>query len=273
MAFKQALSAQKMYNARSSSYDDSHHPALAADFVAWARLQPGQHVLDLACGTGLITLLAKKAVGHSGTVTGIDISDSMMALAKEKAEREGLDIKWLFYDIADLETCEGLREGGYDLITCCSALVLLDDPVSAVREWMKLLKPGGKFMTDVPTEDCYISGLIIEEVGKEVGIEVPWNRLWVRNKDSLRQLMEEAGLVVERCWTSEEYGLKKEYAADSGEAVFDKTVESPMLEWLRMSESRERAKEVFKEKFAKRVGATGVVTDDTHLYVAIGRRA
>lgn len=53
--------------------------------------QPGQHILDLACGTGLVTLLAKRASGTTGTVTGVDISTSMMAVGIEKAAKEKLN--------------------------------------------------------------------------------------------------------------------------------------------------------------------------------------
>lgn len=102
-------------------------PYPSAEYIDSASMQPGQHVLDLACDTGLISFLVKKALGHSGTVTGIDVSEGMMALAEEKAEWEGLDINWLHHDIADLRNCTGLREAEYDLITCCSALVLLED--------------------------------------------------------------------------------------------------------------------------------------------------
>ena len=56
-----------------------------------------------------------------------------MVLAKEKAEWEGLDINWLHHDIADLRNFTGLRESDYDPITCCSALVLLEDPAYTDR--------------------------------------------------------------------------------------------------------------------------------------------
>ena len=262
-----------MYDARSSSYDDSWHPALAAEYVTLPSLQPGQHVLDLACGTGLVSLLAKKAVGDEGSVTGIDVSEGMMALAKEKAEQEGLDIKWLHHDIADLESCEGLREGGYDLITCCSALVLLEDPASAVRQWTTLLKLGGRFITDVPTEDSQLPGLIMNEVAQELGIKVPYNRLWVNGMDSLKMMMKEAGPDTESCWRSDEYGSSGEYPFNSGGAVFDKWVDLPVLEGLGKSETRGRARSVFIEKWKSYAEPTGVVRDLNHLYIAVGRRA
>ena len=66
MPTDQVLAAQRIYNANSAVYDDSWHPALAADCIAWTCPLPGQRVLDLACGTGLVSLLAKRVVGPTG---------------------------------------------------------------------------------------------------------------------------------------------------------------------------------------------------------------
>lgn len=153
MPTEQVLAAQRIYNSRSSVYDDTWHPAFALEYMTWASPLPGQHVLDLACGTGLVSILAKKAVGDSGTVTGIDVSDGMMGIAKEKAEKQNLDVNFVHHDITDLEIIKGTKiRDDYDLITCTTALVLLEDPARVIKQWAGLLKVGGRLITDVPTE-------------------------------------------------------------------------------------------------------------------------
>src|SRR5688572_10834402 len=57
-----------------------------------ARLAPGEHVLDVGCGTGSLAVAAKRAVGAAGGVTGVDASPEMIELATRKAERSGLDV-------------------------------------------------------------------------------------------------------------------------------------------------------------------------------------
>jgi SAM-dependent methyltransferase len=58
------------------------------------RLQSGEAVLDVACGTGTLAILAKKTVGRSGTVCGVDASPEMLARARSKAARAGVEIRF-----------------------------------------------------------------------------------------------------------------------------------------------------------------------------------
>ncbi|MHB8812962.1 MAG: class I SAM-dependent methyltransferase [Steroidobacteraceae bacterium] len=59
-----------------------------------SRLQPGEAVLDVACGTGTLAILAKKTVGRSGTVCGVDASPEMLARARSKAARAGVEVRF-----------------------------------------------------------------------------------------------------------------------------------------------------------------------------------
>lgn len=288
MPADQVLSAQSIYNARSVAYDDSWHPTLALDYVSWASPLPGQHVLDLACGTGLVSLLAKRAVGPTGTVTGIDVSDGMMDIAKEKARVQDLEVEFIHHDIADLEALKGGRiRDDYDLITCTTALVLLDDPAKAIKQWAGLLRPGGRLITDVPTEDTQPQGLIFEEVGRELGVKVPFYRSWVTGGGSLQGLMIDAGLGIERAWTSRQYSQPIEVKGDSGGALFDRLVpdEESGIEQderdkaigrfvcgLGAPDVREKARKLFVEKVKKAAGRDHIVPTQERLYIVIGRK-
>lgn len=62
--------------------------------LALSRLRPGESVLDVACGTGTLAILASQAVGPTGTVYGIDASAEMLARARSKAVRAGVEVRF-----------------------------------------------------------------------------------------------------------------------------------------------------------------------------------
>lgn len=143
-----------MYDERASTYDKSNggwHVELGQDFIDWTTPHVGAKVLDLACGTGLVTYPAAQAVGFDGLVIGIDLSASMLqeAKSKQKTTPQGNGrIVWVEHDISNLNDIEVVQDvldqGGFDLITCCSAFVLLENPAESIKRWAGLLKPGGK---------------------------------------------------------------------------------------------------------------------------------
>lgn len=288
MATDRVHAVQRIYNARSSAYDNSWHPALAADYIAWVCPLPGQNVLDLACGTGLVSLMAKRVVGPTGKVTSIDVSDGMMDIAKQKAEIQGLDIEFIHHDITDLESLKGNRiRDDYDIITCTTALVLLEDPAKAIKQWAGLLKPGGKLITDVPTEDSQPLGLIYEEMGRELEVKLPFFRSWIKSIKSLQEVMTDARFEIESARTSREYVPMTEVEGDAGESFYDKQfpqeVEAGGQEEsakaiamfvgkLGAPSLRERARSLFAEKLRNAAGTDGTVKCYDRLYVVIGRK-
>lgn len=279
---------QRIYNSRSSVYDSSWHPVLAADYVTWICPLPGQNVLDLACGTGLVSLMAKRAVGTTGTVLGIDVADEMIEIAKQKAEIQGLDVEFINHDITDLEALKGNRiRGDYDIITCASALVLLEDPAKAIKQWAGLLKPGGRLITDVPTEDTQPLGLIYEEMGRELGLKLPFSRCWVRGIGSLQEVMIDAGFEIESARTSRKYTPTTEIKGDAGGALYDEQfpegieggVQSESTRGMAMfvgelgaPDIRGKARSLFTEKLRNAAGIDGVVKCYDRLYVVIGKK-
>ncbi len=67
---------------------------VSKDLLHVADLQPGQHVLDVACGTGHVTRAAAERVGDTGTVTGIDIAPDMIEVAKSVPVPAGASVEW-----------------------------------------------------------------------------------------------------------------------------------------------------------------------------------
>ena len=269
-----ATSSKQIYDARSPKYSESWHPEHAANYITWTQPKQGQHVLDLACGTGLVSIPAKQVVGPTGTVTAVDVSTGMMSIGKENAGKEALDIEWLEWDMSDMSSAkeQGKIRDNYDLITCATALVLLDDPLSAIKQWKDLLKPGGRMITDTPTEKTAPEGMIFEEIGKELGIEQPSRRLWVKDDRSLEKLFVDAGLEIERSWKAPGYVPGKEYQADEAGEIFDKWTGQYFCRLFGDVDVRERARKMFVEKFEATKEMGGVVRGKDAFYMVIGRK-
>jgi len=104
---------------------------LGRALVSSAGIDPGERVLDVACGTGAVSSAAAEA---GGAVTAIDVSPAMV----ETAKRNGVD--------AHVMDAEQLRfpDGSFDHVLCAFAIFFLPDPSRAVGEWLRVLRPGGR---------------------------------------------------------------------------------------------------------------------------------
>lgn len=272
----QATSAQRMYNFRAPHYDDSWHPKFAKKLVGMAELKPGDQVLDLACGTGLATFEAARLVGPAGSVTGIDVTEGMLDIAKQKKEHYGqaaANVELHLHDIADLDGLDAVKEKTFDVITCASALCLLVDAQGAVRQWMKYLKPGGRLVVDVPHEHNIVQGVLLERVANQLNIQVPYARWWIKDKGSLKELLETVGLAVEREEFVEQTGHGKQYfTIDDAEDKFVSQLMNESGRVFRMpAERRQKAQELFKQECEKQ-SVDGKVEEVDGVYVAIARK-
>lgn len=101
-------------------------------------LSAGQSVLDVACGTGVTTRLAKARVGAGGRVNGLDVNAPMLATAADLAE--DLDIGWLERDAADT----GQPDATYDVVLSQHGYHYFPDKPAALSEMRRVLKPGGR---------------------------------------------------------------------------------------------------------------------------------
>ena len=126
-------------------YDTFFVPAL---FGAWtgpvseaAGLKPGDRVLDVACGTGALTREAWARVQPGGSVTGLDINDGMLAVARGRAPQ----IEWHQGPAESLPFDDGV----YDAVLCQFGLMFFEDRVAALREMARVLRPGGRLCVAV----------------------------------------------------------------------------------------------------------------------------
>jgi SAM-dependent methyltransferase len=106
-----------------------------------ARVRPGQRILDIAAGAGEPAVSAAERVGPGGYVLATDISEGIVELARQVAHERGLEqIETRVMDGENLD----LPDAGFDAVLCRLGLMYMPHPVTALREWRRVLKPGGR---------------------------------------------------------------------------------------------------------------------------------
>lgn len=111
-----------------------------------ARLRPGEHVLDVACGTGIVTLAAAWAVGQNGGVLGVDVSERMIAVAREAAGACGAsNVRFERDDAESLATVDT----SFDACLCALGLMYVPEPEAALQRMLARLRPGGRLVVSV----------------------------------------------------------------------------------------------------------------------------
>ena len=117
----------------------------AADFVELATLQPGERVLDVACGTGVVARLMAPQVGVSGKVVGLDLAAGRLAVARALPPPQGAEIEWREGDVVSLPFGNAV----FDLLCCHQGLQFFPDRVAALVEMSRVLTPGGRLLLSV----------------------------------------------------------------------------------------------------------------------------
>lgn len=109
--------------------------------LAMAALVPGERVLDVACGTGLVSFRMLDAVGAQGALVGADISREMVDAARRLAAERGLaNARFERFDAEAMD----LEQADFDAAVCALGLMYVPDPSRALAEMLRLLKAGGR---------------------------------------------------------------------------------------------------------------------------------
>lgn len=127
------------------TYEERFVPSLFAEWAPRtldaADVGPGDRVLDVACGTGVVTREAADRTGDPSSVTGVDLNEAMLTVAR----RVRGDIEFLQGDAASLP----VPDGAYDAVVCQSAFMFFPDRAAAVREMARAAAPGGRVVVQV----------------------------------------------------------------------------------------------------------------------------
>lgn len=176
-------------------YQEYFVPAIggpvAEDLAASARLQPGERVLDVACGTGVVARLAATRVGAAGSVTGLDIHPGMLAVARSATPLD-LSIEWLESDAEALP----LPDGVFDVVLCQMGLQFMPGKLAALREMRRVLAPGGRAAIIVPGPKPPLFSVLTEALARHVGQQAAAfsDRVFsMHDVDELRELVRGAG--------------------------------------------------------------------------------
>ena len=140
---------QEMFDGIAPSYDRlTHLMSLNVDKL-WRRyalreIVDGtvQQILDVACGTGDSTISIARAAGPGSRVTGVDISEGMMALVMRKAAHEGVHDR-IRLQVADGENLP-FEEGAFHRVTCAFGIRNFEHKELGLKEFFRVLKPAGK---------------------------------------------------------------------------------------------------------------------------------
>jgi ubiquinone/menaquinone biosynthesis C-methylase UbiE len=159
-----------LYSGRSAGYDNgAWHPRIAHRLVEYADIQPGQQVLDLATGTGMVAIEAAQIVGNEGHVIGIDIATGMVDRARQKVTALGLNN--IEFQIADAEDLS-FPDDSFDRIFCSSAFIWMSDLLGALQHWHRLLKPGGRLGFHAFADTAFIGGTVSQQILEKYGVSL-----------------------------------------------------------------------------------------------------
>ena len=212
---------QEMFDNIAPTYDKLNHVLSMNVDKLWRRHAlkeivdgTAQRILDVACGTGDSTVSIARAAGEGSTVTGVDISEGMMALVEGKAAKAGVGER-IRLQVADGEALP-YEDGTFDRVTCAFGIRNFEHKEKGLAEFRRVLKPGGKAVIlelSVPQNravrwayDLYFTRLLPRIGGAVSGDKAAYRYLpesvhQFPSPQAFCRMMEDAGFSAVRCRT------------------------------------------------------------------------
>jgi ubiquinone/menaquinone biosynthesis C-methylase UbiE len=158
--------------------------------LAAAAIEQGERVIDVACGTGLVSLAAARAVGSRGRVLGVDLSEQMVVAAR----RHAAAMPHAQFVRMDGEALDAVPAAGFDVALCALGLMYMPSPERALREMARVLRPGGRLALAVWGERAHCGWApVFSIVEAEVASEVCPLFFRLGQRDLLARLCADAG--------------------------------------------------------------------------------
>lgn len=190
------MNIQEQRQTPAEVYDAQFVPALFAQWgpivCAEAGVRPGDHVLDIACGTGALTLAAAEFAGQAGRVVGLDANPEMLAVARRKPGR----IEW----VESMAEALPFPDGYFDAVVSQFGFMFFENKPKALGEMMRVLKPDGHLAVAVcdavensPGYGAF-AALLDRLFGTEIG-DAFRSPFALGDRDGLLEICREAGIA------------------------------------------------------------------------------
>jgi len=161
--------------------------------VDGARLAEGERVLDVACGTGVVTRAAAQHVGPGGHVVGVDLNPGMVAVARSLPASAGAPIEWIERSALDLR----LPAASFDAVLCQQGLQFFPDKALALQKMRRVLKHGGRLALSVWNSlglyNSAVGEALARYISNETSVQFLSSRRQAPTREELQHLATEAG--------------------------------------------------------------------------------
>ena len=173
------MSEQGQWQVAGNAAETYERALIPAVFAAWAPRvvaladpRPGERVLDVACGTGVVARLVAREVGSTGNVVGLDLNPGMLAVAASSAGNEPPASALITWQEASA-TKMPLPDAAFDIAYCQLGLQFFPDRPAALREMHRVLVPGGRLGVMVwrSIEHSPGFGILAAALARHVGSE------------------------------------------------------------------------------------------------------
>jgi SAM-dependent methyltransferase len=173
-------------------YETQLVPAI---FEPWARVlidlarpKPGERILDVCCGTGVVARLIAPIVGRAGKTVGLDFDAGMIAMG----QRMSLDVEWRLGDLQHLP----FADASFDLVICQQGLQFVPNREAGLKQIYRVLRPSGRIVLAVWTDlsKSPAHAILFDVMGATLGVDMSKPPAWsLPDERQLRTLVSSAG--------------------------------------------------------------------------------